>query len=222
MGARASRTVGAEPRGTVVRRLLEWMPRWMAALAAAAAWVVWRLLRRKRALPAPSPERLELEALGLKELRARARSSGVSAELLEDAACSDDPKPAMISILLDATAGGTEAPQVKPHFSGDAPAGGSADALSEPVVSAVSEPPAGASSEPPDAAGSGHAGASARSSGGSSRWKKLFGRKHCMISYNWGVQDAVLAARQRLAGAGVPTWMDVDGASPLARHGRHA
>lgn len=43
------------------------------------------------------------------------------------------------------------------------------------------------------------------------RLKSMFGKKHCMFSYNWGVQDDVKAARSEVGGAGVPTWMDIDG-----------
>ena len=44
-----------------------------------------------------------------------------------------------------------------------------------------------------------------------SRFQTLFGGKHCMLSYNWGVQEDVNAVRAQLAAAGVPTWMDIDG-----------
>ena len=38
------------------------------------------------------------------------------------------------------------------------------------------------------------------------RVQEIFGRKHCMFSYNWGVQEEVKAARSLIAAAGVPTW----------------
>jgi hypothetical protein len=38
------------------------------------------------------------------------------------------------------------------------------------------------------------------------RLQEIFGRKHCMFSYNWGVQEEVKAARSLIAAAGVPTW----------------
>eukprot|EP01046_Picozoa_sp_COSAG06_P022819 COSAG06_NODE_1787_length_8398_cov_5.335944_5_plen_549_part_00 len=44
--------------------------------------------------------RAELSALRLKELRKRARDSGVDSTLLEDAADSDDPKSAVIELLI--------------------------------------------------------------------------------------------------------------------------
>eukprot|EP01045_Picozoa_sp_COSAG04_P015047 COSAG04_NODE_1165_length_7994_cov_50.104370_5_plen_337_part_00 len=54
---------------------------------------------------------------------------------------------------------------------------------------------------------------SAVDSGGSKaeRLKALFGGKHCMLSYNWAVQEQVKAARTEVGAAGVPTWMDIDG-----------
>ena len=50
-----------------------------------------------------------------------------------------------------------------------------------------------------------------RSSKAGSRFASRFGGKHCMLSYNWGVQEDVKAVRAQLAAAGVPTWMDIDG-----------
>ena len=44
--------------------------------------------------------RLELESLRFKELRGRAKASGVDQGLLEDAADADDPKDAVVAILL--------------------------------------------------------------------------------------------------------------------------
>jgi hypothetical protein len=48
--------------------------------------------------------RAELTALRLKELRTRAKTEGVSADLLEDAMDDDDPKAAVIKLLLDVRA----------------------------------------------------------------------------------------------------------------------
>ena len=60
--------------------------------------------------PEPSPQpadsagaaalRSELETLRLKELRARAKAEGAEPEQLEDAADADDPKQAVIDLLL--------------------------------------------------------------------------------------------------------------------------
>ena len=58
--------------------------------------------------PSPQPEasagaaalRSELESLRLKELRARAKAGGAEPEQLEDAADADDPKLAVIDLLL--------------------------------------------------------------------------------------------------------------------------
>ena len=44
--------------------------------------------------------RAELEALRLKELRQRARAEGFATEALDHAADSDDPKAAMVELLL--------------------------------------------------------------------------------------------------------------------------
>ena len=43
------------------------------------------------------------------------------------------------------------------------------------------------------------------------RFGALFGNKHCMLSYQWAVQDSVKQIRSLIAARGVPTWMDIDG-----------
>jgi lambda repressor-like predicted transcriptional regulator len=48
--------------------------------------------------------RLELEGLRLKELRSRAKQAGYSLELLEDVLDNDDPKAAVIELLLSSSA----------------------------------------------------------------------------------------------------------------------
>jgi lambda repressor-like predicted transcriptional regulator len=48
--------------------------------------------------------RLELEGLRLKELRSRAKQAGYSVELLEDVLDNDDPKAAVIELLLSSSA----------------------------------------------------------------------------------------------------------------------
>ena len=69
-----------------------------------------------------------------------------------------------------------------------------------------------AEGEAPPAAVKAHFSADAgRSSKADSRLASRFGGKHCMLSYNWGVQEDVKAVRAQLAAAGVPTWMDIDG-----------
>jgi hypothetical protein len=45
--------------------------------------------------------RSELQGLRLKDLRKRARDGGIGAQLLEDAADADDPKSAVIELLMD-------------------------------------------------------------------------------------------------------------------------
>ena len=49
-----------------------------------------------------SPLQQELSALRFKELRARAKDEGISADLLEDAMDQDDPSGAVVQLLLDA------------------------------------------------------------------------------------------------------------------------
>eukprot|EP01052_Picozoa_sp_SAG31_P002386 SAG31_NODE_84_length_27014_cov_3.743006_13_plen_344_part_00 len=51
----------------------------------------------------------------------------------------------------------------------------------------------------------------------SSRFKKIFGQTHCMLSYSWSIQKEVTAIRSLIQKEGVPTWMDIDGAS-LGHH----
>ena len=53
--------------------------------------------------------RSELETLRLKELRARAKAEGAEPEQLEDAADADDPKQAVIDLLLGLHASTTTA-----------------------------------------------------------------------------------------------------------------
>ena len=48
--------------------------------------------------------RAELEGLRLKELRQRARAEGVAADEMEEAADSDEPKAAMVELLLQRAA----------------------------------------------------------------------------------------------------------------------
>ena len=50
----------------------------------------------------------ELSALSMKEVRARAKVVGATAEQLEDAADSDDPKAALVSLVAKHEAGGGE------------------------------------------------------------------------------------------------------------------
>ena len=59
------------------------------------------------ALAGPSPEaqraeamRAELEGLGLKELRRRARAAGADEEALEDATDAEEPKAAVTALLM--------------------------------------------------------------------------------------------------------------------------
>ena len=37
------------------------------------------------------------------------------------------------------------------------------------------------------------------------------GKKHIMLSYNWGVQDLVRTSYEYLESRGVPVWMDIKG-----------
>ena len=48
--------------------------------------------------------RAELEGMRLKELRQRARAEGVGADEMEEAADSDEPKAAMVELLLQRAA----------------------------------------------------------------------------------------------------------------------
>jgi hypothetical protein len=50
-----------------------------------------------------------------------------------------------------------------------------------------------------------------RSSKPAPRKGLLPANKHAMISYQWGDQDRVIAARESLTKLGVPCWMDIDG-----------
>ena len=51
-------------------------------------------------VPPAGPTRAELEALGTKELRTKATAVGASADAIEDARDSDDPKGALINLIL--------------------------------------------------------------------------------------------------------------------------
>eukprot|EP01043_Picozoa_sp_COSAG02_P087866 COSAG02_NODE_25072_length_669_cov_1.628070_1_plen_165_part_01 len=63
----------------------------------------------------------ELSALRLRELRRRAKTAGVADDALEEATDADDPKAAVISLLLEAASVSED----KPHF-GSAPAASNA------------------------------------------------------------------------------------------------
>ena len=43
----------------------------------------------------------------------------------------------------------------------------------------------------------------------------LFGGKHAILSYQWDVQEHVVAVRELLKKRGIPTWMDIDGCDAL-------
>jgi hypothetical protein len=109
----------------------------------------------------------ELSALPVKSLRARAKVVGATVEQLEDAADSDDPKAALVSLVAKLEAGGGEGGS-GPAVLGSAMAAGgnaAADVLEdqrhttaargsvggEPVARAEAEPPE--RFPPPDAAG---------------------------------------------------------------------
>eukprot|EP01046_Picozoa_sp_COSAG06_P059558 COSAG06_NODE_12358_length_1391_cov_1.183437_1_plen_360_part_10 len=118
--------------------------------------------------------RKELQGLRLKELRTRGRDAGISPERLEDATDSDDPKAAVIELLL-AQPDSSEAAKDRPHF-GDGKPKSKRDR--ESATSSNTLLPAG---------------------------------KHAMLSYQWDDQQKVIAARKSLAKLGVSTWMDIDG-----------
>ena len=121
--------------------------------------------------------RTELEGLRLKELRKRAKDAGVDADDLEDTTESDDPKAAVIQLLLAHGSLGSKAvADDRPHF------------------------------------GTGKQQAQCNNDKKSASRKGLLPpNKHAMISYQWDDQDRVISARETMTKLGVPCWMDIDG-----------
>ena len=129
--------------------------------------------------PAPDPVamlRLELEGMGIGTLSKRAKAEGVDEQRVMEAQDSDEPKPALLELILDAVKKDGLRP-ARAHFR-------SVDA----------SPIAPASSVDFEAA------AAAEIDG-----------PHVMLSYQWDEQEAVVAIRQRLTQKQIKTWMDIDG-----------
>eukprot|EP01047_Picozoa_sp_COSAG01_P094902 COSAG01_NODE_25720_length_735_cov_4.264151_1_plen_245_part_11 len=129
----------------------------------------------------------ELEGMKLRALQKRAEELGVDEDKLDDA----EEKAEVIALIVEKSraeaAPKPPAPAaLRPHF-GSAPS-----SATEPEPEPEPEPKTGA--------------AISRDTCGFPRLQEIFGRKHCMFSYNWGVQEEVKAARSLIAAAGVPTW----------------
>ena len=118
--------------------------------------------------------RTELQGLLPKELRGRAKAAGIDADDLDDAVDSDDPKAALIQLLLAHGSSSPAAEGDRPHFGTKQPQ-------------------------------------SAAKAKRTSRKGLLPADKHAMISYQWDDQERVIAARETLNHMGVPCWMDIDG-----------
>jgi hypothetical protein len=127
--------------------------------------------------------RSELESLKPSALKKRAKEAGVGEAELEAADDEADVKGALIELLVQKE--------------------------QNPPPMAI-QPPAAVGVQPHFSAESSSSGAAAVGKV-ADRFRGAFGRKHCMFSYNWGTQEPVKAIRSRVAAAGVPTWMDVDG-----------
>eukprot|EP01046_Picozoa_sp_COSAG06_P050892 COSAG06_NODE_8178_length_2247_cov_2.238827_1_plen_674_part_01 len=174
--------------------------------------------------------RKELQGLRLKELRKRAKDAGVDSELLEDATDADDPKVAVIQLLMTQSTAAEEGEaslrvelqKLRPkELRQRAKAiGVDADALEDAIDSA--SPKAAIikllvehESDLPNTAGDRpHFGSSTPKTQEAKRAARkglLPAGKHAMISYQWDDQSKVIAARESLTKLGVPCWMDVDG-----------
>jgi hypothetical protein len=182
--------------------------------------------------------RSELQGLRLKDLRKRARDAGIDGQLLEEAADADDPKSAVIELLVSQSK-----PPVADEMKGNAAlqteleslrlkelrarakaAGVSADDLEDAADS--DDPKASVillllAHESTRAAGdvphfgSGGGGSSSQQAHDTRPKPPRSGifpaSKHAMISYQWADQELVVAARKALTQHGVPCWMDIDG-----------
>lgn len=137
-----------------------------------------------------------LEEMRVSQLKKRASADGVSMAAIEAADDEDDPKAAVIQLILDQSSaileqgsGGAQSGQVERTRSSTV----------DKVGSKASKP---------------HHGG--QLSGSKSLSLALDGfafveGKHCMFSYQWDAQAEVLAVREHFAKLGIPTWMDIDG-----------
>ena len=130
--------------------------------------------------------REELMLLKQSALRKRAAEC-VDGDALEAAEDSEEPQEAIIALLLTAQA---QSKQRENDFQTE---------KTRPKH------------RPHFAAGGGGGGGSDRAAAPPRPLRALFGKKHCMLSYQWDHQKAVQMAHKQLAAAGVPCWMDVTG-----------
>ncbi len=137
-----------------------------------------------------------LEEMRVSQLKKRASVDGVSMVAIDAADDEDDPKAAVIQLILDQSSaileqrsGGAQSGQVEPTRS-----------------STVDKVGANASKPHHGRQLSGSKSLSLASNG----FAFLEG-KHCMFSYQWDAQEEVLAVREHFAKLGIPTWMDIDG-----------
>eukprot|EP01052_Picozoa_sp_SAG31_P018719 SAG31_NODE_1338_length_8731_cov_14.189643_1_plen_1748_part_10 len=181
--------------------------------------------------------RQELEGLRLKELRRRAREAGIDADELEDAIDADDPKAAVIELLMShvetsapevdndtalrqeleglrlkelrkrAIENGLDADELEEAIDADDPKAAVIQLLLAHEQVAQSRPPRDRSHF-----GSGRKESPAKRRNTSAPRKGFLPtNKHAMVSYQWDDQERVIATRETLTRLGVPCWMDIDG-----------
>jgi hypothetical protein len=126
--------------------------------------------------------RQELVSLKLGSLSKRAAEAGVTERAILGAQDSDTPKEALVALILKRQAAATS-----------------------PDVYAVAAPPARADEMK---AARPHYGAPAAQATAKNSVEESL--PHCMLSYQWEIQQDVIRVRHRLNAEGIDTWMDID------------
>ncbi len=175
------------------------------------------------------PAEAELRAMKVSALKKRAKEAGVGEPELEEADDADDVKSTLIALIVARERVPEPAEQLRAELAGMKPSAlkkrakeagvgeaeleeaDDAEDVKGTLVELIVEKARDESQEPPSTVVKPHFGATDSSGPKAERFKALFGGKHCMFSYNWGVQEEVKAARSEVGAVGVPTWMDIDG-----------
>ena len=186
--------------------------------------------------PAATALRQELQAMRLRELRKRARDSGVDADALEETTSASDQKGAVIALLLEHTAANAvadtsstahlHAMSLKDVRALAREAGVDEDALEDTmdmedpkgavialIVAAKSvvrsdRPHFGSRSSPSQSSEQGKPRAASADRSAAPAHQST---KHVMLSYQWDNQRQVTKVHELLTKLGVACWMDIHG-----------